>query len=74
MEIRLETITSNSLLALLFELVLEYVGASDREDEPQIEASPREVLEELMRSRGMSQKDLECAGMAKQACNLLIQR
>ena len=58
---------SNSPLTPLFELALEYVGAWEREHEPPITASPREVLEELMRDRGVSQKDLERAGVAKQA-------
>ena len=58
---------SNSPLTPLFELALEYVGAWEREHEPPITASPREVLEELMRDRGVTQKDLERAGVAKQA-------
>jgi HTH-type transcriptional regulator / antitoxin HigA len=58
---------SNSPLTPLFELALEYVGAWEREHEEPIEASPREVLEELMRERDVSQKDLERAGVAKQA-------
>ena len=58
---------SSSPLTPLFELILEYVGAWEREHEPPITASPREVLEELMRERGVSQKDLERAGVAKQA-------
>jgi HTH-type transcriptional regulator / antitoxin HigA len=58
---------SNSPLTPLFELALEYVGAWERDHEPPIQASPREVLEELMRERNVSQKDLERAGVAKQA-------
>ena len=58
---------SNSPLTPLFELALEYVGAWEREHEEPITASPREVLEELMRERGVTQKDLERAGVAKQA-------
>jgi antitoxin component HigA of HigAB toxin-antitoxin module len=51
----------------LFELALKYVGAWEREHEEPIESSPREVLEELMCERDVSQKDLERAGVAKQA-------
>lgn len=51
----------------MFELALEYVSAWEREHEEPITASPREVLEELMRERNVSQKDLERAGVAKQA-------
>ena len=58
---------SNSPLTPLFELALEYVSAWEREHEEPITASPREVLEELMRKRNISQKDLERAGVAKQA-------
>jgi HTH-type transcriptional regulator / antitoxin HigA len=58
---------SNSPLTPLFELALEYVSAWEREHEEPIEASPREVLEELMRERNVSQKDLERAGVVKQA-------
>jgi HTH-type transcriptional regulator / antitoxin HigA len=58
---------SNSPLTPLFELALEYVSAWEREHEEPIQASPREVLEELMRERNISQKDLERAGVAKQA-------
>jgi antitoxin component HigA of HigAB toxin-antitoxin module len=58
---------SNSPLTPLFELTLEYVSAWEREHEEPITASPREMLEELMRERNISQKDLERAGVAKQA-------
>jgi HTH-type transcriptional regulator / antitoxin HigA len=57
---------SSSPLTPLFELALEYVSTWEREHEEPIEASPREVLEELMRDRDVSQKDLERAGVAKQ--------
>jgi HTH-type transcriptional regulator / antitoxin HigA len=58
---------NNSPLTPLFELALEYVRAWEHEHEEPIGASPREVLNELMRERGVSQKDLERAGIAKQA-------
>ena len=58
---------SQSPLTPLFELVLEYVGAWEREHEPAITATPQEVLSELMREHHVSQKDLERAGIAKQA-------
>jgi HTH-type transcriptional regulator / antitoxin HigA len=58
---------SNSPLTPLFEITLEYVSAWEREHEEPITASPREMLEELMRERNISQKDLERAGVAKQA-------
>jgi HTH-type transcriptional regulator / antitoxin HigA len=65
MEARAEN-PENSSLGALFDLVSEYVRAWEAEYEPEIDATPGEVLEQLMLERGVTQTDLERAGVAKQ--------
>ena len=66
---RMETRAENpetSPLGALFDLVSEYVRAWEAEFEPEIDATPNEVLEQLMLERNVTQTDLERAGVAKQ--------
>ncbi len=66
---RMETRAENpetSALGALFDLVSEYVRAWEAEFEAEIDATPSEVLEQLMLERNVTQTDLERAGVAKQ--------
>ncbi len=65
MEARAENPETSSLGAL-FDLVSEYVRAWEAEFEAEIDATPSEVLEQLMLERNVTQTDLERAGVAKQ--------
>jgi HTH-type transcriptional regulator / antitoxin HigA len=65
MEARAEN-PETSPLGALFDLVSEYVRAWEAEFEPPIDASPSEMLEQLMLEKNVTQTDLERAGVAKQ--------
>ena len=65
MEARAEN-PETSPLGALFDLVSEYVRAWETEFEAEIDATPSEVLEQLMLERDVTQTDLERAGVAKQ--------
>ena len=65
MEARAEN-PETSALGALFDLVSEYVRAWEAEFETEIDATPGEVLEQLMLERNVTQTDLERVGLAKQ--------